>query len=195
MDRRGVISTACLLASSGCIRGLRQKGSPSVREVESVDVSLAESSNVSITPTLLQASISAFETGRFNLAVTWEGDTDERIKFGNAIPFSEPNYSTEPSGLLLLPVNGGYERRDKRTWLPKTGSDGRVWASMEMVEPKLATGETVTGEWAIWGDPRHVSSIKPGTYTFENRFELGSGDDPIAWTLTVTIVQSEDDPV
>lgn len=172
-----------------------QQGTPPVREVESIDVSLSESSNVSITPTILQSSISADETGRFKLEVTWKGDTEEQFKFGNEVPFSEPNYTSEPSGLLFLSVNAGYKRQNSRTWLPKTGSDGRVGASMEMVEPKLTPGETATGKWAIWGDPRHVSYIEPGTYTFENKLALGSGDDPIAWTLTVTIVQPEGGPV
>lgn len=172
-------------------RALTDGGTPSEREVRDISVTVPDSSPISIEATVKRASITPEQTAQFDLAVTWNGDEIQSLSFGNEIPFNEPNYSTSTNGLLLLTADSGVERRNQNVWLPKTGDDDRLPTNQNLVVGELSPGETVTESWAVWGDPRHVSHIEPGTYQFENSIGLGSWDsdsgDQISWTLTITI--------
>ena len=188
MKRRSLLTTTAATTTavigSGCMFVSGSEQPPSGREVIDVSVSVPDSAQFTITPTVTHASITSDRTAQIELAVTWHGNKPTQVKFGNAIPFSYPQYSADPRGLLLLPADNGIERRNERTWIPKTGEDGLA-APMVMYSPKLVSGETVTGTWELWGDPEEVSYIEPGTYHFEN--SLGVNSKTIWWTLTMTI--------
>ena len=193
MNRRTFIAAAGTVIGSGCMstRALTDGGTPSQREITDISVSVPESSPLSITATIVQASITPKQTAQFELAVTWNGDESQSLSFGNEIPFSEPNYSTSSNGLLLFTTDSGVERRNQDVWVPKTGDDGQIPIKQNLVVGDLAPGETVTETWAVWGDPQYVSHIEPGTCHFENTIGLGSLDsdsvNQISWTMTVTI--------
>lgn len=170
------------MAARSCPVGNNRAG----REVTDVSASVPDSAQFTITPTVTHASITSDRTGQIELAVTWNGDDPTQFKFGNETPFSYPQYSADSSGLLLLPAEAGIERRDKQTWMPKTG-EGGLGAPMVTREPELNPDETVTGTWDVWGDPEHVSFIEPGTYHFESSLLVGTNNEPISWTLAVTI--------
>ena len=179
------ITTAAVIGSS-CLFVSGSEQPPSGRKVTDVSVSVPDSARFTITPAMTYASITAAQTAQFELVVVWHGDDPTQFKFGNAVPFSYPQYSADASGLFLLPADAGVERRNKQTWIPKIREDGLA-APMVMYSPKLVPGETVTGTWELWGDPEEVSYIEPGTYQFKNSFLIEAHDEPISWTLTVTI--------
>lgn len=170
-------------------------GSPPERKLEDISVSVPESSRVAITPTIKQAKITSEQTAQFGLAVTWNGSESQSLTFGNEIPFSYPNYSSDSTGLVLLPANTSIERRNQETWVPKTDDTGHIPSESDLIIANLDPNETVSGEWEVWADPQHASQISSGTYRFENQIGLYSdlseeGGEPITWILTIKIKEA-----
>lgn len=195
MKRYPLLAMAECLVRSRCMDGntLPDGGSPPRHEVKNITASVPETSNFLITAAVKQSLITPKQTARFELAVTWYGESSTTFKFGNSIPFSQPKYSSAPPGLLLLPPGGGVERQNDQTWLPKKTSSNTLGGPMVMVSREITYGETVRGSWDIWGDPRYVSHINSGEYQFENQIDHDSTNCSIPWTLNVEIVTASED--
>lgn len=187
-SRRDVLKGAGIAGALGLSGCLDTSGteSPSGRALTDLSVTGLDSAPVSIRATVTRARITGEQTARFVLTVTRQDDGRVTLVFGSHVPFSAPQYST-PSGLVLLPANADVERRTRRTWLP---GEGYRLPDQEVMVKDLDSGETLTGNWDVWGDPEHVSFIEAGTYDFEARVTVESSDEPIPWTLTVTVGES-----
>jgi hypothetical protein len=184
-SRRDVLKGAGIagvMGLSGCL-GTSGTDPPSGRRVTDLSVSGPDSDLVSIAATVARSRVTAEGTAQFTVTVAGQREESATLVFGSHVPFSAPQYSTPP-GLLLLPASENVERRTERTWIPR---EGYQMSDREIVVEDLADGETVTGKWAMWGDPEHVSYVEPGTYEFETSVRVDSSDDPIPWTLTVTV--------
>ena len=183
-SRRDILKQAGIvgvLGISGCL-GDGEDSPPSGRQVTDLTVTGADSAPVSITATATHAQITSEQTAQFELTVTGQRDDPVSLTFGNSIPFSYPQRST-PSGLVLMP--GDYmEDKSQQTWLAPT----EIPRPLPLLGVNdLTAGDSITREWNVLGDPDHVSYIEPGTYNFTTALTGKSLDDPIEWTLSVTI--------
>jgi galactose mutarotase-like enzyme len=131
-----------------------------------------------------RASISRDQTAQLELTVKSQGEEPTEVLFGNAIPFNSDQRSN-PNGTLLLPASQNFERKNQQTWLPAPEED--IIGPGGVAGKDFESGETLTTDWSVWGDPDHVAYIEPGTYEFENSVTIESTDDQIPWTLTVTV--------
>jgi hypothetical protein len=176
--------------------GLGASGNdPDERKLEDVSIVTPEGTDVSITSTVHQSTIDSERTAQFELIVTWNGSESQRLAFGNEIPFSYPNYSSDESGVVLLPADTSIERAKERTWVPKTDDTGHIPAESDLVVAELSPGETASGRWEVWADPGEAESVRPESYRFENQLgrytELSEDGEQIDWTLALEIATSE----
>lgn len=158
---------------------------PLTLQVTDVSVSGLESTSVVVDPTIERSKITPDRTAELSFTITWNGDGKRHLGFGNRNPFSSPNQSTDPPGLLLAHEDTGYERRDDENWVPKGPlHTGRLVGISTQLEP----GESTSSDtWEVWAHPDHVSRIEAGTYTFDNTFGGNGESDDIDWSLTVEI--------
>lgn len=188
MKRREMLMSTAVLGC-GCLN-TASNSPPSGRRLTNVTVTCLESAPISITPTVTRASITQDQTAQLELTVRGQGKKRTEVLFGNAIPFSSDQRS-KPDGTLLLPASQNFGRKNQQTWLPAPGED--IIGPGGVVGRKFKSGETVTTNWSVWGDPDHVEYIEPGTYEFENSVTVESTDDQIPWTLTITIATETPD--
>ena len=184
----GAVTTAVL--GSGCMSVSGSKQPPSNREVTKISTSVPDSAQFTITPTVVHAPITPDRTAQIKLAVTWNGDDPTTFKFGNAVPFSYPQYSSDSRRVLLIPVDAGVERQNEQMWIPETGEDGLA-APMVSKEVQLNPGETVANTWAVWGNPDEVSYVESGAYSFESSLKLSSSNQPVSWTFSMSITAGD----
>lgn len=180
---------------TGCMATGRKQTDTSKRELSSVSVTTSDDSPFLIEPNIEQRDINQEQTAEFILTITWNGNKSRGLTFGNQVPFSSPNYSSERSGLVLLPADTTIERKNKQTWVPETYSDGGIASNSSLVTGKFEPGESLSGSWGVWADPKNASRVEPGTYRFENQIglyeDLTSDDtEDIDWLLRLKIVEA-----
>lgn len=176
-----------ILGISGCL-STGKEPPPSDRRVTDLTVTGIDSAPVSITAAATHPQITSEQTAQFELTVTGQSTDPVTITFGNAIPFSYPQRSTPP-GIVLMP--GDYMKDNpQQTWLAPTEIPRPL---PQMVLDGLVAGDTVTRKWKVLGDPDHVSYIEPGSYDFTTDFTVKSMDEPIKWTLSITIATGSAD--
>lgn len=138
---------------------------------------------------ILQPLIDADNQGMISASVTWEGDRKQEFTFGDSIPDSTPMYSVAPAGLILMSAPFP-ERTNEKTWLP----EGQLVRSLDHVTRELDPSESVSDEFSLWGDPEHVDSIEPGSYSFAGRFHEGTLDEidgTVQYELEVDVSRRE----
>jgi len=155
------------------------------RKITDLSVSGLDSDPISVTANVTNAWITPNQTAKFELTVTKQHDDSVRMEFGNAVPFSYPQRS-EPPGIILLPENKEYERESAQTWIP---AEPIIVPREQIVIEASPTGGNVTREWAVWGDPDHVSRAEPGTYEFSSDIGVDPPGDSFQWTLSLTIAE------
>lgn len=197
MKRRACLSGIALGISglTGCMATGQHQTDVSDRKLSDVSATGPEGSAISIESDVKQRRINPERTAQFELTVTWNGSELQGLAFGNEIPFSFPNYSTGRSGLVLLPANTSLERQNEQTWVPETYSNGDIESNSSLVLGKLEPGESLSGSWAVWADPKSASRVAPGTYKFENRIglyeDLSSDDgENFDWSLFLEITET-----
>lgn len=184
MKRRSLL--LLIGASSGCLGTIPSRNPlSSDRTLEDVSVSGLGDSELSITSDIIEPDITAKKTAKFEIVVEWKGKEPIEYDYGNSIPFSEPKYSDEPKGVILLSSPNSYQRQNNKTWLPKTDDTGYVGGRPSAGSAKLSYGETISGKWEVWADPQNASFIKTGTYTFENADVIRG--NRVNWELKIKI--------
>lgn len=180
------MATACSL-TTGCVASTLtdEKDLPDERELTSVTTTVPDDAPFAWEATVLQRRINTEQTAEFEFRVTWQGEETVEYRFGSTIPLGGPKYSEAPAGLIL--TANDRPRQNERTWLPETGGDGYVDGSNVMQYRELSPGETAGGTVSVWGDPREVSHIEPGTYRFEEKTTPVRGGDTYTWEFTTTI--------
>ena len=197
MERRTYVTAIAMGVPglTGCMATGQSNPDSSKRKLSDVSVSTPEGSGVSVEPTIEQRVITPERTAQFELTVTWTGSESQGLSFGNHIPFSSPNYSSERSGLVLLPDNTSIGRQNEQTWVPKTYSNGEMASNSSLVLGELEPGDSVSGSWGVWADPQNASRIELGTYRFDNRIGLyedlsSDGSENLDWSLSLKIVEA-----
>lgn len=186
MNRRKFVTVIALTGCSGCnsFRGLMNDNSDNdTREITQAITNGFDGSSLSVSVSVAQAVISPEKLPAITLKVTWNGDNMERFQFGNAIPFSQPQFSDEPRGVVLFPAERKVDRRNEKTWVPKQGEMG---APPSMITKEFRPGDSLSREWDLWADPEHANRIEPGEYLFRNTLGRKSGDE-IQWSLRISI--------
>lgn len=200
MNRRTYL--AGIATSVGSIAGCMASGSNDRKGINKskmltdVSISTPDASEISVTPTISQKTIDSDQTAEFKLTVTWTGNERQGLTFGNEVPFSYPNYSTDDTGIVLLPADSTIERQRDDSWLPKTDETGNIPANQNLVSASLEPGESVHGSWEVWANPKNPDGIKSGVYKFKNQIGLDSDfsqdkAETISWAIELKIVDSE----
>jgi len=187
--RRTVLATTAAATSftAGCLgstlTGMNEP--PDERELTNVTTTVPENAPIAVDATIIQRFINPDRTAEFDLRITWQGEEPVRYRFGSTLPLGDPKYSDEPPGIILIATD--HPRQNDRTWLPKTGGDGYVDGSDVMRSRELAPGESAGGTVTVWGDPREVSHIEPGSYRFEEKTTPVKDGDTFTWEFATTI--------
>lgn len=180
--------SGCMASGANPFNG----GSDQLR-LDTVDISVPDSSELAISSSITQPNIDSEQTAQFELAVEWQGEESQKLAFGNRIPFSYPNYSSDSEGIVLLPVDLEMESATKGKWVPKTDETGHIPSQSNLITSDLSSGESVTESWEVWAAPEVADQIQPGSYKFENQISLYSDTSDetkeVAWTLTIEIGQ------
>lgn len=178
-------AASAFVAIAGCTASGSGTSEPPPLQVTDVSVSGLESTGVAVEPIIERSKITPDRTAELSFTITWNGDGKRLLGFGDRNPFTSPNSSTDPPGLLLVHEDTHYERQDDETWVPEGPlPTGRLVGVVARLQP----GESTSSEtWEVWAHPDHASRIEPGTYTFDNTFGGDEESDNIDWSLTIEI--------
>ncbi len=155
------------------------------RKVASVSTDIDHGS-FDVAAHVVEATIDSERTASVDLTATWSGEEPQRLTFGNRIPFSYPNFSEGRSGIVLMPPIEQVGRQERGGWVPET-IDGHIPSQPVVRADVFESGNSASGRWTVWADPRNANYVRPGTYEFDDEVGTGGGD-PIHWTLGMEIV-------
>lgn len=196
MNRRTYLTGTVIGISgfAGCMATGKKQIDVSDRKLSDISVTTSDSSPISIESVIKQRTINPEQTAQLELIVTWNGSEVQGLAFGNEVPFSFPNYSSEHSGLVLLPANTSIKRKNERTWVPETYSNGDIPSNSNLVAGKFEPGKSLSGSWEVWADPESASRVEAGRYRFENQIglyeDLSSDDgENFDWSMSVEITE------
>ena len=174
---------------SGCIGQVKSSSSGNEASfVESVNTDGYQDTNVKISSSIVDRQIDKESTAKIRITVTWAGRENQRVTFGNSVPFSTPKYPESDENIVLLDSDREYEMVEDGNWIPKTGESGSLQTGeLVLSVAELSPDQSVSHSWEIWGNPESSSYIEKGEYGFSDSIGLGGEGDTVDWSLSVTI--------